>query len=1396
MSFVRNLFAPKVKTPKQDYRFADQTTKLVGKPLPVIYGSALVRGNIVRASTTADLKFADHIIALCWGPVDLNEASCNVNGKRPKAIDEIPTNAPDQVDVKVYLRDGHLGQAPIWFNGDNTATTPPPNATFVPAYGLNRVAYARVRGRASQTYGGFDQIEVVATRPPLFMPTGSSAEYGTPIPSQIAAVFPGGIPSYNPIAAALDYLLNTEYGPGRPVSSFGDFSTWIAAIARSAQGVLVPGFGGEERHIIGIAIGDAGETHNDVVETLLELGDAKPFESGGVIKVWQPGPGRSPVAALTRDDFEPTGVEYQDLREKPNIVEIQYDDALNSTDKQMITWMDQDSIDRYGEIRRTITYRGLARRSIASRKARLIGRTAIAESIMIEGNAHHRYRRLEPGDFVTVTMGDESGEWVQNQPCWVDEVERINTDSEYGIRLSLVVYGGDALYDDGMASELDSNDPILSTPHTGLPDPRGEPLPVANVAGAVSQFADQDGRVSYVVTLRWPEPTGEPSYMHDRYNIYRRQNLGDPWVAIGSTVTPIFRDVGAPVYAGDVYYAVVSITSAQNEGALPALFSVKVDRITGPIPVDPNTITVTAGNTILLGFGLVYFLNVSWQAVPGAVKYQVYYKLNGGANIFVQEITGTSLRIDQGIVPGSYLITVVAIGSNGQPSQISSKTFVLTDNAYDGPEPVTNLAVAGYAGSAPGQFIGRDIVLTWQGPPSADFPNPRFKDYAVEVLLGTTTVDVVYVNEPRFLYDYERNWKNNLGAFGFNYGARAVTFRVRTRDRADRMSSAAQITATNPQAPVPATVEVNPVFKTAVIKVVLPTGVPDLAGCLIAIGTSATFTPTAGNISYDLVVAPGAGSVLATITTVPGTTVYIKAGLYDGFGKDNINWSSGYKLESNKLIGDEIATAAIRAEHIADDVFNGIEGRIGNNGVLVVSSLPSLPDEPDPETGNRTYFVGRVVFLITDGKLYRNKHEVWTREVDGGDIKADSILAGALTVGAVSADNIGVNQIIAKHLAIGDFSNICRDPIFADPGYWYIDAAATMTPEFLSSSSARALGGCPAASEVRINANQTNGGYCGVFMHLVQVEPGESYYLSCFVGNGPLAARQKYITAVFYDINNSVIGFASVPAGAMSTGTAGLWTRIENIVVAPTNAWRMRAFVAVGPGVNASAHFTLFRCRKMANSVLIEDGAITAFKVAALQINAGHIAAQQINGFHMAIDSIDAIHIRAQAIETDALQVNAVTTPKVTPGAISAVVSAGVPGYSQTSNNETMVGTRDLISYTTDPNGTGVVLLSICSLSSRADYIASVHAQQRDDVRAEVHIRRSTGVKVWGDQQFSDNGAFDVTIPRTIMIRDNPGAGVTVTYQIYFYAFADDSAGRQHSVSITPTLVTIQELKR
>lgn len=110
--------------------------------------------------------------------------------------------------------------------------------------------------------------------------------------------------------------------------------------------------------------------------------------------------------------------------------------------------------------------------------------------------------------------------------------------------------------------------------------------------------------------------------------------------------------------------------------------------------------------------------------------------------------------------------------------------------------------------------------------------------------------------------------------------------------------------------------------------------------------------------------------------------------------------------------GEDTANITIRATGsgsysgiVIDRIFS--LGKL-KGGYEIVATLPT--------TSN---FTGRMVFLTTDGKLYRYTSGAWTKAVDGADIQANSILTNSIAAGQITAAKLATTELITLSAQIG-----------------------------------------------------------------------------------------------------------------------------------------------------------------------------------------------------------------------------------------------------------------------------------------------------------------------------------------------------------------------------------------
>jgi hypothetical protein len=637
------LFGSKPKTTiTNSYKFSDDdgTRKEPGIALPVVYGRARVQGNVVHRKIWNGDQSIEQAVSLCWGPVYIDLHSIRINEKLPHYVDGVLNPAIGAVSRatpwvkdsynnlipgtyvtyggKTYYRNETFTPASI---GDDVLTkSPPPEAPmfwtevvttdFIPnvhvwrhagnldavpthglEYGLNRTAYLMVYAQASEKLTQISRVEVDVERPPLFTEWN---EFTTPIPAQIEAAFPTGIRSSNPIAAALEYQLNLDFGANRDPALYSDFSTWIAAI-KHCDVLLASGtLGKEHRWSCGVYLGkNKDDTHSELIEELLNIAGAKMFHSNGVVKCWYPRKQTPVPYTLDLSNFEPDGLVTADMMEIPNLIEISYKPSSADGEERKVAWEDSPRITDWREVSDKYDMPGIPSRTQAARMANYLGRSMFAQRKQLAGKCDQQFLILEPGDVIPVTIATPDTTWFTNKLFYVDEFIPENKDGD--CEISLLEYGGDTLFNDSMANTLETNDPIRSNdPSVGLPDPGSTPINPSGITLNTGSVDRKPARVFYI-DVSWTIAP-QPQYMHHRHLIYRRESLSDPWQLVHSTgpTQMGWRDFEVEPVIKDYYYAVVSETSSGISGELPAEYHAYQQKLTldkPPTPLSPSVIT-------------------------------------------------------------------------------------------------------------------------------------------------------------------------------------------------------------------------------------------------------------------------------------------------------------------------------------------------------------------------------------------------------------------------------------------------------------------------------------------------------------------------------------------------------------------------------------------------------------------------------------------------------------------------------------------------------------------------------------------------------------------------------------------------------------------------------------
>jgi len=418
--------------------------------------------------------------------------------------------------------------------------------------------------------------------------------------------------------------------------------------------------------------------------------------------------------------------------------------------------------------------------------------------------------------------------------------------------------------------------------------------------------------------------------------------------------------------------------------------------------------------------------------------------------------------------------------------------------------------------------------------------------------------------------------------------------------------------------------------------------------------------PTDNDLSY-LEVYAGTSNVFANATRIatlsPRDTTYQDPLSTTGTKFYWVRPFNSSKVGSTSITGPVSATSvALVGAQIGAGIID--QTKVASSLALVetVSVLPT--------TGN---FVGRQAYLTADSKLYRFSTLGWTREVDGADLRANSILAGAIAAGAVKAAQLDAGAVTASKLAIqsanqffnGDLAQGMRGFAVAyktitiptgvqvGPSVWGPDGLPKQLQLYAT--------GTPSSGQVmdadcyRIDGNGNNTFY--------SVTGGQTYEFSAAVS----AHRSSALCYISWlDASQN---FISQPASAtvynnQSTGgPISTFQRVGLIAVAPSNAvyakpsFRLIADGTVNPIVFVSAIMWAGARTGQTELSPYVDPTVTAIDGANLftgSLNANRIIAGSMTTDRFTAGTIDAAIIVAGSIKVGMLDASVLTAANIT----------------------------------------------------------------------------------------------------------------------------------------------------
>ena len=370
--------------------------------------------------------------------------------------------------------------------------------------------------------------------------------------------------------------------------------------------------------------------------------------------------------------------------------------------------------------------------------------------------------------------------------------------------------------------------------------------------------------------------------------------------------------------------------------------------------------------------------------------------------------------------------------------------------------------------------------------------------------------------------------------------------------------------------------------------------------------------------------------------------------------------------------------------------------------VEVLSSLPT--------TGN---FEGRVVMLLSDGKLYRYKDGAFTASVPTvdltGTITSAQIANNAITETKISDDAISTPKLKANAVTAGKIASsaITTDKLEANAvtaGKIATNAITTDKLEANAVTTAKIAAGAISADKIQANSILASKIAIGDISNLIIDSnlQDEAYWdkptnvsLSTNYGDLTPGAKSKGAFIVYPPTNTSTTtlittGFIPVKPGeeflakvtiaATHTHSSGVFLQIldkdyilvtnqlsntytgtafndvEVSATIPTNGRYVRFVLRVLANGYASNHIVFSGpvLRRKSGGELIVDGAITAAKISANSVGTNHLVANSVTAGIIAAGAVSAAAIEAGAVTAGKINVNSLSAISANLGSITA----------------------------------------------------------------------------------------------------------------------------------------------
>lgn len=277
--------------------------------------------------------------------------------------------------------------------------------------------------------------------------------------------------SDNPAWVLYDLLKNKRYGFGRRLGDFAVDKWALYNVAQYCDQLVDDGFGGKEpRFTCNAWITEQRQAY-DVINDICSIFRAMPVWNGREFTVIQDRPA-DPVWTYTNANVDKEGFtySYSAMKARHNEIHVEYANAQNNYEKDVICVSDDDLIRRYGLNVKKVTAFGCTSRGQAYRTGRWILETEKLETRTVTFTVGAEGLMHVPGDIILVADNDYAGTQLGGRVLSVaNKVVTLDREVPFKSGEQFLYYNQDAqVIGIKVIDVLDGNRIVLDKAPTGL----------------------------------------------------------------------------------------------------------------------------------------------------------------------------------------------------------------------------------------------------------------------------------------------------------------------------------------------------------------------------------------------------------------------------------------------------------------------------------------------------------------------------------------------------------------------------------------------------------------------------------------------------------------------------------------------------------------------------------------------------------------------------------------------------------------------------------------------------------------------------------------------------------------------------------------------------------------